>query len=175
VAAHEHHETCEQCGFDGSSYSDEELLVALDSLEAPWRELLAPSDEHLRERPAPEVWSALEYAAHSRDVTALHVFGVREALTGNEPHFAEIAGDELIAEAAQSYDSEEVSQVLDELARELHALSEVARESGPLNWHYALSIGAERITVRRLLEHALHDSSHHLDDVERGLGQLRTL
>jgi hypothetical protein len=26
--------------------------------------------------------------------------------------------------------------------------------------------------VRRLIEHALHDSRHHLDDVERGLASL---
>ena len=35
------------------------------------------------------------------------------------------------------------------------------------------TIGGERSDVRRLLEHALHDSQHHLADVERGLTQLR--
>jgi hypothetical protein len=36
-----------------------------------------------------------------------------------------------------------------------------------------LTIGDSRSDVRRLLEHALHDSLHHLEDVERGLSLLR--
>jgi hypothetical protein len=36
-----------------------------------------------------------------------------------------------------------------------------------------LTIGDSRSDVRRLLEHALHDSLHHLADVERGLAALR--
>jgi len=37
-----------------------------------------------------------------------------------------------------------------------------------------LTIVEQRMDVRALLEHALHDSSHHLQDVAQGLAQLRT-
>jgi hypothetical protein len=40
-------------------------------------------------------------------------------------------------------------------------------------WSRGLTIGDDRSDVRRLLEHALHDSQHHLADVERGLTTLR--
>jgi hypothetical protein len=48
-------------------------------------------------------WSAIEYAAHSRDITALHVFGVQQALTQDEPTYPPIESDELIETAAATY------------------------------------------------------------------------
>ena len=74
------HERCDACGFDGARYDDASLLHALRILGPRWRSLLSQTGPELRERPEPEVWSALEYAAHSRDITALHVFGVEQAL-----------------------------------------------------------------------------------------------
>ena len=65
------HERCEACGFDGAVYSDSALLDALRSLPESWREQLAAAGAELRARPEPDTWSAIEYAAHSRDITAL--------------------------------------------------------------------------------------------------------
>ena len=84
------HERCAACGFDGEEYTDRALCAALRSLGPRWRELLARAAPHLRARPAPDVWSAIEYAAHSRDITALHVFGVEQSLERDEPAFPEI-------------------------------------------------------------------------------------
>ncbi len=170
----EEHELCEQCGFDGAQYSDRSLLNALKGLGNLWREVLADAGSDLRTRPEPEVWSALEYAAHSRDVTALHCFGVNEALRLNEPDFGEVDGDAMINAAAASYNDEEVAPVLDALELQTRALSSTAREAGTEAWSRGVTIGGERSSIRRLLEHALHDSTHHLDDVERNLALLRT-
>jgi hypothetical protein len=52
-------------------------------------------------------------------------------------------------------------------------MADAARSAGEPAWHLGLTIGASRSSVRRLLEHALHDSTHHLDDVTRGLATLR--
>ncbi len=90
------HERCEQCGFDGSTYDDGALLAAIDGLGPRWRDALTRAGAELRRRPAPEVWSAIEYGAHTRDITALHVFGVEQALTGSEPVFGDIDADALI-------------------------------------------------------------------------------
>ena len=57
------HERCEACGFDGSLLSPDELLARIRSLGPRWRVLLEASDPELRLRPAPETWSAIEYAA----------------------------------------------------------------------------------------------------------------
>ena len=81
------HEICDACGFDGARYDDASLLESLRTLGPRWRALLAAAGPELRVRPEPEVWSAIEYAAHSRDITALHVYGVEQALTRDEPVF----------------------------------------------------------------------------------------
>jgi hypothetical protein len=166
------HEHCDACGFDGARYDDAELLRAVRGLGPRWRSLLFETGPELRERPAPEVWSALEYAAHSRDITALHVFGVEQALALDEPAFPPIE-DDLVSSAAASYGSADPEAVLDALEDQATRLAQLADDAGPDRWSRGLTIGADRSDVRRLLEHALHDSLHHLDDVERGLAHLR--
>jgi len=124
-------------------------------------------------RPAPETWSALEYAAHSRDVTALHVFGVEQALTNDEPRFPEIAGAELVESASASYASQDPGVVGVELEDQARKLADMAEASGSASWSRGITIGGSRSDVRLLLEHALHDSHHHLVDVHNGLAILR--
>ncbi len=166
------HEHCDACGFDGARYDDDLLLRELRALGPRWRSLLAGAGSELRARPEPEVWSALEYAAHSRDIIALHVFGVEQALTLDEPSFPSIDGD-LVDSVAASYGRADPDAVLDELEVQSTRLAQLADDAGPERWSRGLSIGADRSDVRRLLEHALHDSLHHVDDVERGLTALR--
>jgi DinB superfamily len=165
VRAHEH---CEQCAFDGSRYDGPTLLAAIRDLGPRWRALLTGAGERLRVRPEPETWSALEYAAHSRDITALHVFGVEQALTGTEPRFP--AFDPGLADStAATYNSESVDVVLDALDEHACRLASVADDAGEGAWSRGITLGDDRSDVRWLLEHALHDSTHHLQDVERGL------
>ena len=167
------HEYCGACAFDGGRYDDDALLDGLRSLAPRWATLLSGAGKDVRTRPAPGVWSAIEYAAHSRDITALHVFGVEQALTRDEPSFPAIDGDALIAAAATTYENAEPDDVVHALATEASRLADLADGAGPEAWTRGLTIGGERSDVRRLLEHALHDSVHHLADVERGFALLR--
>lgn len=168
-----HHEQCAACGFDGAAYDATELLDVMRDLGRRWSSLLAGAGEELRLRPEPGVWSAIEYAAHSRDVTALHVFGVEQALSGTEPVFAPIDGDDLIATAAAAYGGAEAEGTVAAIGAEANRLAQLAEDAGDGAWSRGLTIGGERSDVRRLLEHALHDSLHHLADVERGVARLR--
>jgi hypothetical protein len=168
------HEYCEACGFDGVHYNDAALLDSLRALGPRWQALLPASGPELRVRPEPEVWSAIEYAAHSRDITALHVYGVEEALTRDEPVFPQIA-DDLVDSAAATYRDADPDDVAAELTTQTLLLAEIAADAGSEAWSRGLTIGDARSDVRRLLEHALHDSLHHLGDVERGLSRLRSI
>ena len=132
-----------------------------------WRALLATAGSDVRRRPSPEVWSAIEYAAHSRDITALHVYGVEQALKGDEPVLPTIAADELIEAAATTYEDADPDAVATELAAQTSRLAAIADEAGAGVWSRGITIGDERSDVRRLLEHALHDSLHHVGDVTR--------
>jgi hypothetical protein len=167
------HEQCAACGFDGSEYGSKQLLDAIRDLGPQWKRLLLAAGGDLRKRPAPPIWSALEYAAHSRDITALHVFGVEQALTIDEPKFPGIAGDDLVEGAAANYASEDPEIVGLELGEQALKLADLAQTSGPTTWSRGITFGSSRSDVRRLLEHALHDSQHHLVDVNKGLALLR--
>ena len=138
-----------------------------------WIRLLLEAGNEVRLRPAPDTWSALEYAAHSRDVTALHVFGVEQALTVDEPGFPAIAGEELVQSASASYAAQDPGVV----GMELENRDSKACRSGSgiravlmVSRHHNRRLASD---VRLLLEHALHDSHHHLVDVENGLVILR--
>jgi hypothetical protein len=167
------HERCDACGFDGGRYDDASLTGALRNLGPRWRALLGDAGSELRQRPDPDVWSAIEYGAHSRDITALHEFGVEQALTLDEPSFPEIQ-DDLVSSAAVDYGEADPDQVANALEEHATRLAQLAEDAGPGAWSRGLTIGGNRSDVRRLLEHALHDSLHHVGDVERGLTQLRT-
>ena len=167
------HEQCAACDFDGSQYESAQLLDAIRDLGLQWIYLLLDAGDELRQRPAPETWSALEYAAHSRDVTALHVFGVEQALTVDEPTFPEIAGTELVQSASAGYAAQDPDAVGRELEIQAGKLADLAQEAGRSSWSRGITIGDSRSDVRRLLEHALHDSHHHLVDVKDGLAILR--
>ncbi len=166
------HESCAECGFDGGVYDDASLLAAVRSLGPGWRALLATAGSELRMRPEPLVWSAIEYAAHSRDITALHVYGVEQALTVDEPVLPDIDGG-LIDSAAAAYATADPHAVVDDLAAQASVLAQLADDAGSASWSRGITIGDSRIDVRGLLEHGLHDSLHHVRDVERGLARLR--
>ncbi|HYA68697.1 MAG TPA: DinB family protein [Acidimicrobiales bacterium] len=167
------HEVCAACGFDGASYDDADLVTALRSLGSGWGALIKASGGELRVRPKAGVWSAIEYAAHSRDVTALHVYGVEQALTADEPAFPAIEGEDLVQSAAPSYRDADPEQTVTALEAEASRLAQLAGEAGSQAWSRGLTIGTSRMDVRRLLEHALHDSLHHLIDVDQGLRTIR--
>jgi hypothetical protein len=171
--AGEDHETCAACGFDGGAFDGAELLGALCELGPSWTTLLNGAGEFLRVRPGPGTWSAIEYAAHSRDITELHRWAVDEALTGTEPVLPGVEGDALIESAASDYGTADPVAVVAALGTAATEMADAARSAGEPAWHFGLTIGTSRGSVRRLLEHALHDSTHHLDDVIRGLATLR--
>jgi len=168
------HEQCDACDFDGARLDDATLLDDLRALGPRWQRLLDGAGRDLRVRPAPEVWSAIEYAAHSRDITALHAFGVEQALTGTEPVLPDI--DPALADTVAvdaGYAAADPDAVVAALGEHAQRLARLAVDAGTAAWTHGITIGRDRSDVRRLLEHALHDAHHHVIDVERGLAQLR--
>ena len=104
-------------------------------------------------------------------MTALHAYGVEQALTGDEPSFAPIS-DDAVDQAAAAYGDADPDVVAAELTTAARRLAQLADDAGVAAWTRGLTVGETHSDVRRLLEHALHDSQHHLDDVARGLASL---
>ena len=168
------HEKCLACQFDGTELAGSSVLGALRGLGPRWAALLNDAGDELRVRPTPVTWSAIEYAAHSRDITALHRWAVDEALTGSELVLPAIAADGLIDSASDDYRGTDPTAVTDALQSAAVAMADAAGTAGEATWDRGMTIGDSRSSVRRLLEHALHDSSHHLVDVSNGLAALRS-
>ena len=85
-----------------------------------------------------------------------------------------MAADDLLASAAVGYAEADPGEVVDALEDQADRLADVAGHAGADSWSRGITIGGSRSDVRRLLEHGLHDSRHHLDDVARGLAELRS-
>lgn len=143
------HEHCNACGFDGARYDHSALLAPRTRRLVGARILRAQPRHH--------------GVACVRSRTGPHV---------DEPSFPPIE-DDLVDSAAASYAGADPDALIDTLDQQATRLAQVADDAGPDRWSRGLAIGADRSDVRRLLEHALHDSMHHLDDVDRGLARLR--
>ena len=76
---------CEECGFDAHELAKDaigpRLLVGAQDMVA------ALDLPDVRERPLPQVWSALEYACHVRDVFRVFSGRLHRMLTEDAPAF----------------------------------------------------------------------------------------
>lgn len=171
---------CDECGFDGDALSTTELVEQCRGFAhryaAPLTRFLP--NEHgatiLRRRPEPEVWSALEYAAHARDSLAFYVERVRRALLEERPVFTSV-GWSTQAEI-RNWNEEEPDAVASSFAATAEELAALLETLDAEQWQrVGLSSegdGAER-TVRVLAERAVHEGHHHLLDVGRSLRAAR--
>jgi hypothetical protein len=171
-------ERCAECGFDGSRLTVADSITALRSLGPRWRRLFSDvPPERLRERPSPDIWSALEYAGHTRDVLLLHGLGLEEVLRDTRPEFPSIEPDGLDASGAAAdhgYNALDPARVLDELSGNAERLATLAGGQIPEHWGRVAVIGGREVDAGYLLRHAVHDATHHLKDVEKvleGLGR----
>jgi hypothetical protein len=128
----------------------------------------------VRRRPAPEVWSALEYAAHTRDVLAFYRERVERALAEDRPTFHAVGFGS--REEEQAYNDEDPATTAETVAAEATALADLLEGLDDAQWaRVGLSSdgdGTER-TVRVLAERAVHDGHHHLLDIGRSLRAAR--
>jgi hypothetical protein len=168
---------CSECGYSDDSVTPEDAMAELRRFgkryRAPLTRFLAgeDGDELLRTRPAPGVWSALEYAAHVRDVFAWYDRWVRQTLVEDRPVLEGIGRDEAAVE--YRYNEQDPAAVVDELATNAERLAATFESVPPDGWdRVGIRRGDER-SVRRFAERAVHEGNHHLLDIGRGLRTVR--
>jgi DinB superfamily len=132
--------------------------------------LLATPESVLRRRPGPtrttEVWSALEYACHVRDVLLVQRDRAVLALVEANPGFPPMYRDERVALAR--YDAHTPARVADhlEMAADLCATVfdqlTTAQWARPLLYNYPVT--AER-DLAWLGRNTAHEVEHHLGDI----------
>lgn len=164
-------ERCDECGFDATRLTVTDGVAALRSLGRRWRELFrnVPADR-LRARPDPQTWSALEYAAHTRDVIKLVGWGMDQVLKTDGLSLPGVEPDPLGAD--HGYNALDPEIVLNELEAEANAVAARAEAARPGAWSHRARLEGESLSAEWFPKHIVHDATHHLRDVDRGLEAL---
>jgi hypothetical protein len=159
-------ERCPECGLDAGALDVAQVPRMVRENATGWRAVLTGDADAVRQRPAPDVWSALEYACHVRDVFRLFDTRLRLMLDEDDPLFAN--WDQDATAVAERYDQQNPVIVTGELtgAAEWVAASFEAVPAGAWQRTGRRSDGAV-FTVETFAKYFVHDPVHHLHDVTR--------
>lgn len=154
---------CEDCGAEVSTVGRDQLGERFFVAAEEWVRILEENPA-VEVRPAPGVWSPLEYGAHVRDVYAMTSERLDLLLTRDDPVFANWDQDEAAREGR--YAEQDPEQVADELEAAAQRLVGEIAEIEPGAWGRAgTRSNGSPFTVETLLQYVLHDVVHHLWDV----------
>jgi len=159
-------ETCEACRFDGAQYDLQDTRGSLRALGSMWRQTTeGVAARVLEARPATDVWSATEYAVHSAGVTETLLDLLDRAL----------ADHDLVVSAspdpAEPDGSAGFGAAVDRLEQALQAVHDRTldiAEDDPA-WGRSVRLGPQAVDASWLVRRVVHDTSHHLSDVGRGI------
>jgi hypothetical protein len=172
-------EKCDECGFVYSSVSPSDAADTLRSFgrryRAPLTRFLAGEDGDtlLRQRPAPDVWSALEYTAHVRDAIRFNAYLARRTLTEDHPTLPSPNPDKSAAD--NDYNAADPSTVAAELDERAEKLAALVEATDPSSWDRAAAWEQREgdFTAIYFVRNAVHEGHHHLLDIGRVLRHVR--
>ena len=164
---------CDECGFVYASVSIAEIPNALSAFGPEYQARLSADPVLLRAHPSADVWSALEYACHVRDVFEVQRARLALALVEDRPGFTAMGRDERVTR--DRYNEQVPDEVADQLA---HAASTLAADFADLRseqWArtgiYNWPTKTER-TMTWLARHTIHEGRHHLRDMDAALARI---
>ncbi|TNM39820.1 DinB family protein [Nocardioides albidus] len=159
---------CPECGFDPAAVERAGLGDAVRDNAAFWATALG--DPRAAQRPAPGVWSPVEYACHVRDVNRVFAGRLEQMLTEDDPQFADWDQDETAV--TERYDEQRAADVVPDL---LAAGERVAAGyDGVRNdaWDRpGRRSNGSLFTVDTIGRYHLHDLVHHRWDVRWIMGE----
>jgi len=156
---------CPDCGYVAGEVTADRLAPSVRDNATEWEAHLAGPTA--RERPRPEVWSPLEYAAHVRDVHRVFGERVRLMLSEGEPTFPDWDQDAAALEAR--YAEQDPDTVAAELLDAADAVASLYEAVPPDAWgRRGVRSNGSEFTVESLGRYHLHDVVHHLWDVRHG-------
>ena len=162
--------TCPDCGFDATALGPEAIAPAVATHAAAFAALVrATTPSVLRARPAPDTWSALEYAAHVRDVLAVFDARILRALAETDPELG--WWDHEAAVVDEAYVAQDPRAVADALAANADAFAARLAAVPADGWaRTATRRGVEHFRVDGLARFVLHEVQHHLHDARAAVG-----
>jgi ketosteroid isomerase-like protein len=164
--------TCPECGFVWATVPVEAVGPRIQSGADAIAAMLRTTDERVvAARPAPEVWSTLEYAAHVRDV----LYHVRDriviGLAEDSPDFKPLYRDVRVDAGLYRDEQPEVVATELELAAGLFGRTFAALSDDQLARPVVVAFPTDLTrTVSWLGRHVVHEVEHHRDDADRSRG-----
>ena len=154
---------CPECGLDTRSITRESMPERIRGCADDWVAVVARSHD-VRARPAPGVWSPLEYACHVRDVFRLFDERLRRMLVEDDPLYPN--WDQDAAARSERYGEQDPATVSVELREAAERLARDFERVGGDQWGRTgrRSDGAQ-FTVETFGRYLIHDPLHHLHDV----------
>ncbi len=162
---------CPECGFDARSVDPTGVGALMRANAAAFRTALKRG-AIVGERPpvppgASVKWSALEYAAHVRDVYALAAERITKMLKKNAPTFVDWNQDE--AAVTGSYGATDVDKLSYELAVNAGKVADLLDKVRGDQWQRTgMRSDGAAFTIASFAVYILHDVHHHHWDVEQG-------
>lgn len=169
--------TCEECGFVYEDLAAADVPAAVRAFARRYRAPLSrflpgeDGDALVRRRPEPDTWSAVEYAAHVRDVFANYAAWIELTLAEDRPVLEAPGPDELAA--LRNYGGDDPAVVADAIAANAERLAAVIEAVPDGGWDRVGLRGDEERSVLFTARRAVHEGSHHLLDIGRGLRAVR--
>lgn len=155
-------EPCPDCGYDASAIRPTDVAARIRRDADGWVARLAGAS--VTERPAPGVWSVLEYGCHVRDVHRIFSERVHLMLAEDDPRFPNWDQDE--AARTDHYASQQPGTVAGELQRAAAAVADVYASVPVDAWsRRGLRSNGSEFTIATIALYHLHDVVHHTWDV----------
>lgn len=159
---------CDDCGFEHDFASVEDVAPAIVAGVAEIADIVRGGGAAVRDRPAPDTWSPLEYAAHLRDVLLVQRERVLAARRVDRPTFDPMGRDERVEH--DGYAEQEPEDVVRQLTDAAAMFANVLSRLTPTEWDrtvmYSYPKRWER-SLRWVAVHTLHEVRHHTLDIER--------
>ncbi len=169
---------CDECGFNYDTGDLQGTVTTLVRQSAECSMALTkaaagPDSDVVRIRPEPEVWSAIEYACHVRDVLEVQRLRIAQCLAEDRPVYAPMDRTGRVKqEKYEHQDPMEVAAALMRFAREFGAAARVLTppQLGKLGL-YNYPVRAPR-SLGWLIRHTAHEIQHHRHDIIKILAVL---
>jgi hypothetical protein len=153
---------CPECGFDSSATPASDVARLLRENAAAWPAVLEREDVTVR--PDEQTWSALEYAAHVRDVFRTFAVRLQLMLEEDGPRFPN--WDQDATAEAERYNEQDPAVVAAELAAAAEVMASALEAVPDDAWDRTGFRGdGSTFTVDTLTRYFIHDPVHHLHDV----------
>jgi len=168
---------CAECGFVYDDLDAGAIPAAIRSFARRYRAPLSrflpgeDGDALLRRRPEAETWSALEYAAHVRDVFANYADWIALSLAEDRPAL-EGPGPEELARLG-NYNDGDPPAVADAIATNAERLAATVEAVPDDGWDRVGLRGDHERSVIFSARRAVHEGGHHLLDIGRGMRAAR--